>query len=353
MAQGLNIRKSILKVLSGILGVVVLLLVLLYVWGGQGQWDERQYVTTTSRPVSIDAQTDSFAIITYNLGWMSGMTNNRPMTRTDSMYKAHFERLVGIFKELPNAVIAMQEVDFAANRSFNWQQADSLVKYVGFANYASAVNWDKRYVPFPYWPLSTQFGATVSGQTVFSPYLIQAHARNVLPTPPMSFLYKRFYIDRLIQTVIITWHDTSIALLNVHLDAWSQPTRQIQATRVAALADSLRHHHLVVIAGDFNAEPPPRQTADNKIVDSTLLALADRGFSAATYNNRQTTGWLNSYSSVAPKVSIDHIFYHPSQWRVSSARVLVEAGDISDHLPIMAVLYPRLKTPLQARKDQE
>lgn len=353
MAQRLNMRKPILALLFSVIAVVLLFVVLLYIWGGRGQWDERQYVTTTSRSVSIDAQTDSFLIITYNLGWMSGMTNNLPIARTDSMYAAHFERLVRVLKELPSAIVAMQEVDFAANRSFFWQQADSLAKYAGFANLANAVNWDKRYVPFPYWPVSTQFGATVSGQTVLSPYLIQGHAREVLLTPPISFLYKRFYIDRLVQTAIISWGDTSIAVLNVHLDAWSQPTRQKQAIRVAALADSLRHHHLVVVAGDFNAQPPARQAAENAIVDSTLLALAAKGFRAATYHDQQTTGWLNTYSSVAPKVSIDHIFYHPTQWQLSSARVLSEVGDVSDHLPVMAVLYPRLEAPLQARKYQE
>lgn len=336
-----------------LLALALLGLLLLYWWGGQPQLSERQYVTTLTQSDIAAKESDTLRVMTYNIGWMSGMTNNRPVQRTDSLYQVHFRKAVAVLQQWQPTLLGLQEVDFDANRSGHWHQLDSLADHVDFPNRAAAVNWDKRYVPFPYWPFSSHFGRMLSGQGILSYLPIQHHVREVLPMPPSSFLYQRFYIDRLIQWGIVSWQDTSVALLNVHLEAWHQPTRQLQGRRVAQLADSLRYHHLVLVAGDFNAEPPQRLSAHSGNHDSTLWPLQERGFQSVTYQPGQVEDWMFTYSAVKPRLAIDHIFYHPAQWQPVSARVVTEIGDVSDHLPVVAD-FRRVSSeaPLQARENE-
>lgn len=344
--------KRLLIGLLGSLGLLFLGVVLLYWWGGRAQLPEDQYVTSYTVSEKISQDPDSLVVVTFNLGWMSGMTNNLPMLRTDSLYGAHFQRAVDVMQAIRPAILGLQEVDYESRRSRYWHQSDSLAEALRLAYRANSVNWDKRFVPFPYWPPIFQFGPMLSGQSTLSQLPIVYHHREVLPMPPSSFLYTRFYIDRLIQTTILDWQDTTIAFLNVHLEAWHQPTRMQQAERLSQVADSLRHHHLVLLVGDFNAEPPQRWSAHSGNYDSTLVPILDRGFEAATFTAAQKDNWKNSFSSVEPTVSIDHLFYHPAQWECSFSRVITEMGDVSDHLPVVGVFRMHSKAPLQAGEDQ-
>jgi hypothetical protein len=72
------------------------------------------------------------------------------------------------------------------------------------ANGAIAINWDKRYVPFPYWPITQQFGRTLSGQSILSRFPIQNHERHVLDrVAGNNWIYNAFYLDRLAQVAEI------------------------------------------------------------------------------------------------------------------------------------------------------
>ena len=60
---------------------------------------------------------------------------------------------------------------------------DSIALYCGFLEGAYAVNWDKRYVPFPYWPPVVHFGEMLSGQGVLSKFPILMNKKIVLQKP--------------------------------------------------------------------------------------------------------------------------------------------------------------------------
>ncbi|PJF38621.1 MAG: endonuclease/exonuclease/phosphatase, partial [Phototrophicales bacterium] len=156
----------------------------MYWWGGRAQLTEDQYVTTYSVSERSILDPDALVVLTYNLGWMSGMTNNLPIARTDSMYKSHLQQVKHILRQIDPHILGLQEVDFKSRRSRYWQQADSLSDALHIPFRANAVNWDKRYVPFPYWPPSLQFGAMLSGQSTLSQLPILDHKREVLPMPP-------------------------------------------------------------------------------------------------------------------------------------------------------------------------
>lgn len=326
----------VFRSLLAILALVLAGGLVLYIWGGSAGWPQSAYVTETKYRAPQYPTGDTLTIMTFNVGWLSGMTNNRPLPRTDSMYAAHLTHCVKVFQNRRPDIIGLQEIDYYAARSKYWTQQDTLAALVPFAYGARAVNWDKQYVPFPYWPVRHHFGRLVSGQSVLSQMPIIQARSIILPDPPAPFYYQRFYINRAIQQVDFTWADTTIVVLNVHLEAWHLPTRTVHGRIVAALADSLRAHHPVIVLGDFNAEPPQKDPED-----STLVFLQRKGFIPAAWSFEALSNWPATYSSASPQASIDHIFIHPSQWEVVDAQVVTAMGDVSDHLPLMSRLCPR------------
>lgn len=121
----------------------------------------------------------------------------------------------------------------------------------------------------------------------------------------------------------------TIRLLDTHLDASGDDRYRLQEVRqVRALADSLRSigGDLVLVAGDFNAEP-------QSDVISTMLGAGWRDAWAACGGE---TG--NTFPSTEPVKRIDYLFIPPDRDCIS-AEVIPTAT--SDHRPILFVLGPR------------
>lgn len=313
--------------------VVLLLLTIVFFWGRQPLDIDHGSTSKVSyrKPIAVG---DTISLLTWNIGWLSGMTNNLPVPRSVEMYTNHLQQARQVLSALSPDLLLLQEVDFRSARSLSWQQVDSLATMPWVAEAAMAVNWNKRFVPFPYWPLGVQFGSMLSGQAVLTKGQVLQQVRHVLERPDNSYLREAFYIDRLAQVVMVQLSAAdTLAIINVHLESWDMPVRQRQAAYVADLADSLRFHHAVVIAGDFNAMPPAMSNLFSP--DSTLQYFLDKGFVAAGWQAQQAGGWPLTYSSEQPRVSIDHIFVDTQQILLLSSRVVTEMGTVSDHLPVM------------------
>ncbi len=62
--------------------------------------------------------------------------------------------------------MAFQEIDYGSARRYHVDQEERIASAFHYPYRARAVNWDKRYVAFPYWPPSAHFGKIISGQSV-------------------------------------------------------------------------------------------------------------------------------------------------------------------------------------------
>jgi endonuclease/exonuclease/phosphatase family metal-dependent hydrolase len=106
-----------------------------------------------------------------------------------------------------------------------------------------------------------------------------------------------------------------------------------RAAQVEAVADAAAMSPPVVVTGDFNAPVDAPELAP-------MVALADDAFTAvgvaAGDDRRRTCG----------RWSIDHVFVRGLA--VESCRVAVEAGDLSDHWPVVADL--RRRSPQEERR---
>ena len=312
-----------------------------YFWARLSIYDETDYskiiiYSDNSKPVIRD----TFSVITYNIGYLSGMTNNLPMERPPELLNSNLKKASQLLNNINPDIIAFQEIDFASKRTLDINQLEKLALLSGYEQGAEVVNWDKQYVPFPYLPIHHNFGRMLSGQAILSHSKILSSNRVVLPKPQSNpFYYNDFYLDRLAQ---LTWFNTSndsLLVINVHFEAWDGPTRELQAKIVLDIFKKYEQTNPIILMGDFNCTPP---FAANAFPEETIeMILNHRSISMAINENK----YLNmpnqyyTFDSEKPMIKIDYIFYNNKFLTCTDAKVLHEAGDISDHLPVWASFY--------------
>jgi endonuclease/exonuclease/phosphatase family metal-dependent hydrolase len=96
------------------------------------------------------------------------MTNNQPVVRSDSFLRENMAQALRLLREADADLIAFQEIDYDGRRSGYVHQLDTIATRLGYAAAAQAVNWDKRYLPFPYGRPAVNFGPMLSGQSLLS-----------------------------------------------------------------------------------------------------------------------------------------------------------------------------------------
>lgn len=326
-----------LTILAILLFVLILAFVIFYYWASsstQPQDKLSEIITYTDTPESRETQ-GIFTVMTYNTGYLSGMTNNQPVKRPGkTFFDKNMESFLQLLNETQPDIIGVQEIDFHSKRSHYVNQLEAIAKKAGYPFAAKAINWDKRYLPFPYWPLSLHFGRVLSGQAVLSRWPILSTVRIVLPKPKSTpFFYNAFYLDRLIQVVKIKIDSRNLIILNVHLDAIDWETREDQAKRLLNIYRSFKDDYPVLVMGDFNSIPPdapqkndfPDEPVTDFRNDRTIqFFLEDPGLKAANITTF-------TFPTDSPTRKLDYIFY--THDKIQLIKVFVPNIDSSDHLP--------------------
>ncbi|MEM1271647.1 MAG: endonuclease/exonuclease/phosphatase family protein [Bacteroidota bacterium] len=297
--------------------------------------------TSNSSPAEAVSDAEAYSILTYNAGYASGLENNTGVEPDVQQRKANLEAIENLVAWLKPDVLALQEIDVGSARSYYTDQVDVLGRAGGFDQSAVAVNWDRRYVPFPYWPYSAQFGRVLSGQSISSRRPIEAHERIVLERPASNpAYYDAFYLDRLLQHSVTSLGGQRIHILNVHLEAYDEATRRQQARTVRSVYELLREDAPVLLVGDFNSTPPAATDQhgfagyeDDFRSDDTIEHLLEApGLQMAHTPETEALGF--TYPSDVPVMKLDYVFYDSDSIDPVRARVVHEAGTASDHLPV-------------------
>jgi endonuclease/exonuclease/phosphatase family metal-dependent hydrolase len=306
--------KRFFTIGGSVLGALLVGLVLWVVWASTGRLPADE-LAQTKRYETAPRQSppDTLTVTTYNIGYLSGMTNNKPVVRSDSFLSANLEQALSLLRTADAGLIAFQEIDYGAARSGYVQQLDTIARRLGYVAAAQAVNWDERYLPFPYGRPAVHFGRTVSGQAVLSRFPVRGHARKVLPRPDQWIGRDAFYLDRLAQVALLDLGGRPLFVVNVHLEAFDQTTRETQAGKVRAYYDRLVRTGIpVLLLGDFNSELQP-SSGEAPLADSTLhILLHDTDLRPVLPDSvRTATTPAGTYPADAPTRHIDHIFYPP------------------------------------------
>ncbi len=315
--------------------IPIILLFIFYLWASSSKYSVDQYQQINRYEQIIIHKLDTISAMTYNLGYLSGMTNNLPQERIEEDFKRNFDNAISVLKQSKINILAFQEIDFNANRSFYVNQYQQIAKKQHYPNAGMVVNWDKRYVPFPYWPIKSHFGELLSGQALMSNLEILSNDRLVLPKPESnSFLYNDFYLDRLAQLVWLKNGPDSLLIINVHFEAWDGPTREKQSKIVEKIYLKYEKQFPIILMGDFNCPPPYAKEPFFESTISSLLGIPSlkSSINREKYNSEPKNCF--TYSSEVPTQRIDYIFYNSLFLNCIEAKVVKEAGTISDHLPV-------------------
>ena len=329
-----NLLPTILKIGGISLGLIIFAVVVFYFWGSSNAHPREKYVEVVDYPGSPPTTNKKeFTIITYNIGYLSGLTNNKAVDRSKKLFDDNLKTVIDALKPLNADFIGFQEIDLASKRSFKVNQVSELAEALSFNQAAIAVNWDKNYVPFPYWPFTAHFGKIWSGQAVLSRYPINKNRRIVLDkVASKPFFYNAFYLDRVAQVSEIQIDNRSLIVINVHLEAFDAPTRKKQTEYIQKLLSEYVDEYPVLLIGDFNSTVPPIPENPEPTVDILLKTAAIKSaFPPEALNNPKFV----TFPSDKPIVKLDYVFYTPKNVEVVEWRIVDEVKQASDHLPVM------------------
>ncbi len=323
--------KNIL-VAGAILGLPLAALVgtFVYISSPNGQTADYDDLVTYEAYPPGTINPEQLNVVSYNVGYLSGLTNQQAVERDKALFDANQATAIAALEARPPDILALQEIDFNAYRSFNLNQQYALSAALEMAFGAIAINWDKRYVPFPYWPPQAHYKQVISGQAVLSRYPIRRNERLVLEqVPTNSFYYNALYLDRVAQVTEIDVSGQTLIVINVHLEAFDAPTRIRQTQVVRELAEGYAEDSPVLLLGDFNSSLNRDEGEDPRsigiLLDSPVLASA-----------LPTAPSSFTFPSDQPQYTLDYIFYTPATLEVVAASVVAKAAQTSDHLPIQA-----------------
>jgi len=297
-----------------------------YLWASSPNLSPSQYNDSGQSNHSNNSANDSvYSVITYNIGYLSGMTNNLPVERPKSLFDKNLKKVIDELGKINADILAFQEIDYDSKRSFHINQQNE-ISQLGYGFFGQNINWDKKYVPFPYYPFSLHFGKILSGQSILSKYPILENERIVLERNKKNpFYYDSFYIERLAQVCKIKIKDQILILINVHLEAFDQETRKKQMRYVKNLYLKYNNDFPTILLGDFNSDI---RYSDAAI--GLLLNTKDTGCAAFDASNPG-----NTFSSTSPKVRLDYIFYNKNFIEELDAQILKQFKIASDHLPLL------------------
>lgn len=313
--------------------VLLVALIIFYFWASSSSYPREKYAEVVDYKTDYVTDNDNiFTLVTYNIGYLSGLTNNQAIKTNKELFDNNLKTAITALKPLKPDFIGFQEIDLDSKRSFKVNQVNKIAEALNFAQSAIAINWDKNYLPFPYFPFSAHFGRILSGQAVLSRYPIESHERIALEKiTNKPFFYKAFYIDRLAQITKINIKGRFLILINVHLEAFEVATRQKQTEFLQKLLSKYVDDHPVLLIGDFNST---LINGDNPQPTINLL-LNNPSLKSAVPKEKLTDEQSRTFPSDKPIAKLDYIFYTPKTIEVMEWGVISEAEQASDHLPLM------------------
>lgn len=326
------------KIVGASIFILIFLLLLFYKWGSSANYNKSDYSYINNFDSVINySAADTIRLMSYNMGYLSGMTNNKAVDRSEALFDNNLNKLQDLLQDLQVDICCFQEIDFHSKRSYFVDQLDELSNNNAYPYYAKVINWDKKYVPFPYWPPINHFGEILSGQAIVSEFLILKNERVVLEMPDYPFYYKAFYLERLAQVNLLLLGDKKLVVINVHLEAFDARTRELQADQLMDLYNKYKDQYPVLIVGDFNSTPP--NAVDPYMEEETIEKLLSLdGLRSAISDSLYMTNESSffTFNSIDPYIKIDFIFYDENKIQVVNSKVIKEAGEVSDHLPVLA-----------------
>jgi len=290
-------------------------------------------------------------ILSWNIHYGVGPRDDRGDLRTKQQVLSYLDGIVEVIRKSDADIVCLQETDFDSHRSHGIDQVQYIARALAYPYIIKTVTWNVAYLPYPYWPISQHYGHMHSGQAVLSRYPAETVESFRHPQPASNaWWYNKFYLHRTTQQVdFVLPGGQRLALFNVHLEAFDQVNRELQAQQLHDLiAKAVTEDKAVLALGDFNAIPKGaklRKAFEDEpwtdmTTDSTLeIIKTGTGLADALETIMQTDDHPDMWTFPAhkPNRRLDYILASP-QWRVVFARAVDEPAPMSDHRAVEALL---------------
>jgi endonuclease/exonuclease/phosphatase family metal-dependent hydrolase len=289
---------------------------------------------------------DVITVVSWNIHYGGGPTLEMGRGQTKEEVVGYLTAIAENIREWDADIVALQEVDKNAIRSFDIDQLAWLQNATGMPYGAWTTTWDAPWVPSPGLDPRQHIGRVHSGQAILSRFPLRDALRVDLPQPPENpGYYNRFYLHRALLEVHATLGpERSVRVIDAHLEAFHPGNRQDHADRtVAFIGDDTRH---TILQGDMNCTPVqaklrstfPDEPETDMSGDDTIQRLANIvGMSEVVppkvYRALEQP-WF-TFPAHAPNRRLDYIF-HGNGLTLATARVPRLPDPPSDHLPVIA-----------------
>lgn len=268
--------KKFGKVLLWLLGVVLLYIVVILVFGSLTDWAPTEeepaqvWVGDTPAPQITDSLV---RFLTWNVGYggigdedfffynKGGFFWTEPGTvrMSEERVNANVDGQQLTVGNTLSDFFLLQEVDTAARRSHYVNELDSLRQARAAYTAAFAPNFKSKRVPLPVFQPWDHYGYVVGGLVSLGRYSPQVSTRIPLPGE-YPWPTKLFQLDRCaLRQEFPVANGKALVVYNIHLSAYDKGggirQQQMNAIREAALADFAAGKY-VVVGGDWNQLPP-------------------------------------------------------------------------------------------------
>lgn len=255
------------------------------------------------------------------------------------------DRVAEVIRAADADLVLLQEVDRDSARTGRIDQHEELLARVPYPSSCSTPYFRNPYVPHP---PHRHLGRVDMHLSVFARHRLDGAVRWALPDLHESWLRRQFNLRRaLLEVELPVEGGGRMRAFDLHLSAFSRGDGTL-ARQLAVVASRLdecdRDGVPFLLGGDFNALPPgddPARLPDPELyADGWPIApLFERWTSAVPLaaHRAEPSGWrtwLPHGADVADR-AIDHLFSSRTV-QFSDVRVLGEAADASDHLPLVA-----------------
>lgn len=237
--------------------------------------------------------------------------------------------------------IMLQEVDRNSKRSWKIDQADEFAKVLPEHNYAFTVNYDVKYLPFPF---TDPIGKVLGGLQTLAKYTPVESKRIALPGIT-DFPRKLFYLERcLLQQRYRLANGKDLVVINTHFEAYDDGSvkKEQMALTKKILEEEYGKGNYVVLGGDWNIAPPGFNVHKwEKVPEDDPLYLRNNDanyISGWHFVNDSTTASNRKNKFVFdPKTTfttvIDYFFVSPNI-KVQEVKGVEMGFDVSDHQPV-------------------
>ena len=238
--------------------------------------------------------------------------------------------------------IMLQETDRNSKRSWKIDQVEEFANALPDHNYAFTVNYDVKYLPFPF---TNPIGKVYGGIQTLSKFTPVESKRIALPNIT-DFPRKLFYLKRcLLEQRYRLANGKDLVVINTHFEAYDAGglvKKQQRDLTKKILEDEFAKGNYVILGGDWNIAPPGFNVhtwEHEKLTDELYLMNNDSIYVPGwkyVFDPTTATNRKNETSYVEGKTfkTIIDYFYISSNIEVEEVKGIDLGFNYSDHNPV-------------------